>query len=134
MSEPVAPGLFASLDPLVLAGSRCATCTTVQFPSARQCAHCAGEDLIRIDLPTSGRVWTWTVQRFAPKAPYVPPAGGFVPYAVGYVDLGDVLVESLLTYGDGEPAIGDEVHLVRSPAGDGRFTYAFSRSATVSPA
>ena len=125
MSEPVAPGLFASLDPLVLAGSRCTACTTVQFPRARQCAHCAGEDLALIDLPTSGRVWTWTVQRFAPKAPYVPPPSGFVPYAVGYVDLGDVLVESLLAYGDREPAIGDEVHLVRSPTGDGRFTYAF---------
>ena len=130
MSEPVAPGLFASLDPLVLAGSRCATCTTVQFPAARQCAHCAGEDVIGIDLPTSGRIWTWTVQRFAPKAPYVPPPTGFVPYAVGYVDLGDVLVESLLAYGAREPAIGDEVSLVRSPTADGRFTYAFELRST----
>ncbi len=126
MVEPVAPELFASLDPLTLAGSRCATCTTVQFPRARQCAHCADENLVPIELPTSGRIWTWTVQRFPPKPPYVVPPGGFVPYAVGYVDLGEVLVESLLAPGDRQPAIGDEVHLIRTPTGDGRFTYAFA--------
>ncbi len=123
MSHPVAPELFACLDPLALAGSRCAACATVQFPVARQCAHCAASDPTPIVLPTSGRIWTWTVQRFEPRPPYVAPADGFVPYAVGYVDLGEVLVESLL--GDEEPAIGDEVHLVRAPAGGDRFTYAF---------
>lgn len=122
----MSPTLFASLDPLTLAGSRCAACTTVQFPPARQCAHCAGEELAVIELPRAGRIWTWTVQRFAPKAPYVPPLTGFVPYAVGYVDLGEVLVETLLVVNDWEPSIGDEVHLVRSPAPDDRFTYAFA--------
>lgn len=126
MSEPVAPELFASLDPLTLAGSRCTECATVQFPSARQCAHCAAENPAGIALPTSGRIWTWTIQRFEPKSPYTGPADGFAPYAVGYIDLGEVLVESLLETGGREPAIGDEVHLVRAPAADGRFTYAFA--------
>lgn len=129
MSTPVATELFASLDPLTLAGSRCATCRTVQFPAATQCAHCAGEDVEAIDLPTTGRVWTWTVQRFAPKAPYVPPPDGFAPYAVGYVDLGDVLVETRLAYPDLErraPEIGDEVTLVAAPAHGEQFTYAFA--------
>ena len=127
MREPVTPELFASLEPLTLAGSRCTACATVQFPAARQCAHCAAADPAPITLPTQGRIWTWTIQRFEPKAPYTPPAGGFVPYAVGYVDLGEVLVESLLQVGDGEPAIGDDVHLVRTPAAGGHFTYAFAR-------
>jgi uncharacterized OB-fold protein len=35
-----------------------------------------------------GTLWTWTVQRYAPKSPpYVPPPGGFRPFAVGYVEL-----------------------------------------------
>ncbi|WP_410606105.1 Zn-ribbon domain-containing OB-fold protein [Amycolatopsis sp. lyj-109] len=39
-------------------------------------------------LPAEGTLWTWTVQRFAPKSPpYVPPAGGFRPFALGYVEL-----------------------------------------------
>lgn len=125
MSDPLAPELFASLDPLTLAGSRCPQCATVEFPAARQCAHCATGTPEPIALPSRGRIWTWTVQRFEPKAPYVPPATGFTPYAVGYVDLGEVLVETRLQAGDVEPAIGVEVHLVREPLGD-HFSYAFS--------
>jgi len=41
-----------------------------------------------VTLPAEGVLWTWTVQRFAPKSPpYVPPAGGFEPFALGYVEL-----------------------------------------------
>ncbi|MCP2242238.1 Zn-ribbon domain-containing OB-fold protein [Lentzea aerocolonigenes] len=37
---------------------------------------------------TEGTLWTWTVQRFAPKSPpYVLPEDGFRPFAVGYVEL-----------------------------------------------
>jgi uncharacterized OB-fold protein len=78
-----------------------------------------------MELPRRGVVWTWTVQRFEPKPPYVAPPGGFAPFAVGYVDLGEVLVESLLL---GDPTIGAEVSLVRAPAGGPgeRFTFAFA--------
>lgn len=41
-----------------------------------------------VALSTDGQLWTWTVQRFAPKSPpYVPPPEGFRPFAVGYVEL-----------------------------------------------
>jgi uncharacterized OB-fold protein len=41
-----------------------------------------------VTLPAEGTLWTWTVQRFAPKSPpYVPPEDGFRPFAVGYVEL-----------------------------------------------
>jgi len=37
-----------------------------------------------------GVLWTWTVQRFPPKSPpYEAPASGFVPFAVGYVEVAD---------------------------------------------
>jgi uncharacterized OB-fold protein len=55
-----------------------------------------------IDLGRRGTVWGYTVQRFAPKSPpYVPPADGFVPFAVGYVELPEgVKVEAVLDCDD----------------------------------
>jgi uncharacterized OB-fold protein len=51
-----------------------------------------------VELSSRGTVWGFTVQRFAPKSPpYVVPAGGFVPFAVGYVELPEgVKVEAVL--------------------------------------
>ena len=49
-----------------------------------------------VELADRGTLWTWTVQAFEPKAPYRVPDAGFTPYGVGYVDLGDVIVESRL--------------------------------------
>jgi uncharacterized OB-fold protein len=93
--------LFSSLDPPRLAGSRCASCGTVAFPAQPGCAKCAGTDLVPVELADRGTLWTWTVQAFEPKPPYRVPEGGFTPYGVGYVDLGEVIVESRLL---GDPA------------------------------
>jgi len=51
-----------------------------------------------LELSTRGTVWGFTVQRFAPKSPpYVVPEGGFVPFAVGYVELPEgIKVEAVL--------------------------------------
>jgi uncharacterized OB-fold protein len=51
-----------------------------------------------LELSNHGTVWGFTVQRFAPKSPpYVVPEGGFVPFAVGYVELPEgVKVEAVL--------------------------------------
>jgi uncharacterized protein len=51
-----------------------------------------------VELSSRGTVWGFTVQRFAPKSPpYVVPEGGFVPFAVGYVELPEgVKVEAVL--------------------------------------
>jgi uncharacterized OB-fold protein len=82
----------------VLRGSRCASCGNVAFPEATGCQRCTGSRLSPVDLATRGVVWAHTVQRFAPKSPpYVPPAEGFTPFAVGYVELPDgVKVEAVL--------------------------------------
>ncbi|MEV4318064.1 OB-fold domain-containing protein [Actinocrispum sp. NPDC049592] len=53
-------------------------------------------------MSAEGRLWTFTVQRFAPPSPpYVPPADGFRPFALGYVDIGAERVAAVL---DAEPA------------------------------
>lgn len=45
----------------------------------------------RTTLPRSGAVWSWTVQRLRPKR---IAGDGFEPFALGYVDLGPVKVET----------------------------------------
>ncbi|HEU5267585.1 MAG TPA: OB-fold domain-containing protein [Jatrophihabitans sp.] len=128
----VEPALFASLDPPRLAGARCRTCGTVTFPVQTGCAKCTGSDLVPIELPDRGTLWTWTVQAFEPKPPYRVPEAGFTPYGVGYVDLGEVIVESRLA---GDPAgleIGMPMRLTLLPmwvSEDGAdvVTYAFER-------
>jgi len=81
-----------------LEGSRCRECGMVAFPAARGCQKCGRQAMTPLELGRRGRVWGFTVQRFAPKAPpYVVPEGGFVPFAVGYVELPEgVKVEAVL--------------------------------------
>lgn len=70
-----------------LVGSRCAGCTVTVYPADDACPRC-GQGMAPVALSTVGSLWTWTVQRFAPKSPpYVPPPEGFSPFAVGYVEL-----------------------------------------------
>ncbi len=83
---------------LPLTGSRCSSCGNVAYPAAAGCQRCGSSDLASVELARRGTVWAHTVQRFAPKSPpYVPPAEGFTPFAVGYVELPDgVKVEAVL--------------------------------------
>lgn len=82
----------------VLEGSECTVCGTVGFPASTMCARCATPTAQPRPLSREGVVWAYTVQRFAPKSPpYVVPAEGFSPYAVGWVELPDgVRVEAVL--------------------------------------
>lgn len=80
-----------------LEGSRCQECGNVAYPVAVGCQRCGRDAMEAIDLDRRGIVWGFTVQRFAPKSPYVPPAEGFTPFAVGYVELPDgIKVEAIL--------------------------------------
>lgn len=81
-----------------LQGSRCEHCGNVAFPVADGCQRCGQQVMRAIELSEHGTVWGFTVQRFAPKSPpYVPPAEGFSPFAVGYVELAEgVKVEAVL--------------------------------------
>jgi len=100
-----------------LRGSRCTGCGNVAFPAAVGCQRCGSSAVTPLALAGHGVVWAHTVQRFAPKSPpYVPPAEGFQPFAVGYVELSDgVRVEAVLESSDHpeyDALAGAEVTLV----------------------
>jgi uncharacterized protein len=66
-----------------------------------------------VALPTRGKLWTWTLQRFMPKPPYRSIEGLFVPFAVGYVELpGALRIEARLAADDASKlAIGADMEL-----------------------
>lgn len=67
-------------------------------------------------LSDRGVVWSWTIQEFPPKPPFRGLGTGFTPYAIGYVDLGEVLVESRLDVPREVLRIGLPVRLSMIPA------------------
>jgi uncharacterized OB-fold protein len=71
-----------------LRGSRCAgACSVTACPAEESCPRCGGP-AEPVALSGAGTLWTWTVQRYAPKSPpYQAPSGGFRPFGVGYVEL-----------------------------------------------
>ncbi len=79
-----------------------------------------------VPLQRDGVIWSWTVQRFAPKSPPYAGPVPFAPFALAYVELpGEVIVESRL---DGLAfdalKVGLPVTLRIVPFGDGQ-TFAF---------
>ncbi|MFJ8111355.1 Zn-ribbon domain-containing OB-fold protein [Streptomyces sp. NPDC096132] len=70
-----------------LRGSRCSRCEVAVYPSDTACPNCGGP-AAPVVLSATGTLWTWTVQRYAPKSPpYAAPEEGFRPFVVGYVEL-----------------------------------------------
>jgi len=116
---PVAEGIFTfPSDEPQLIGSRCIACGIVTFPVQDACPRCASTDMAEHLLARRGRLWAWTTQEFPPPAPPYAGASGkaFVPFAVGYVELGDVKVETRLTTSDPETLRhGMEMELVLEP-------------------
>jgi uncharacterized OB-fold protein len=109
---------------VVLVGGRCQDCAVLSFPRSGTCARCTGALVVEEVLPTRGELWSWTVQGFRPKPPYDGPEE-FTPYGVGYVDLGDVIVESRLTVTVGLE-IGMPMVLVEDQYSPAATTYAFA--------
>lgn len=99
-----------------LAGSRCEACGTTTFPRQASCPRCSGRTMGDVALPREGTIWSATVQHFAPKPPYRHD-GEFAPFGLGYVDLGDVIVESRFTESTMDRlAIGTPVRMTLLPA------------------
>ena len=111
--QVVDTSLFASTDPVALRGSACVACDAHVFPALATCPVCTGVDVTDVTLPTAGTVWSWTTQHFAPKAPY--RTDEFVPFSIGYVDLGPVIVEGWLV-GRTTWTIGEPVRLTLAKA------------------
>lgn len=86
----------------LLEGSKCTVCGTVAFPANAMCSKCAMPTMNALELSTTGVVWAYTIQRFPPKSPpYVPPAEGFTPFAVGYVELPEgIKIQAILDCDD----------------------------------
>jgi len=134
---PVAAGVFTwPADEPRLIGSQCRACRIVTFPAQESCPRCAATEMAEHLLPRRGHLWAWTTQEFPPPSPpYAGPTGkAFVPYGVGYVQLGDeVKVEARLTVTEGL-RIGMDMELVLVPLrtdGDGNevVTFAFQPAA-----
>ena len=129
---PIDEGLFTwpSESPRLVGGA-CTDCGTTTFPRQASCPNCTGSQIEERLLPSTGTLWTFTVQSFRPKPPYAGPEE-FEPYGVGYVVLSDqVLVESRLTeHRPDQLAIGARMELVimpfrREENGDEVVTFAF---------
>jgi uncharacterized OB-fold protein len=67
-----------------------------------------------VTVAGEGKIWSYTVQRFAPKSPpYEAPAGGFQPFVVVYVETGDgIRIEGIVDGADPDQVrIGQVVRL-----------------------
>ncbi|MFJ9179260.1 Zn-ribbon domain-containing OB-fold protein [Streptomyces sp. NPDC102360] len=84
-----------------LQGARCSGCSVAVYPVEESCPRCGGP-AEPVALRGEGTLWTWTVQRYAPKSPpYREPPGGFRPFALGYVELAEgVRVAAVLDVDD----------------------------------
>ncbi|GMG88390.1 Zn-ribbon domain-containing OB-fold protein [Biformimicrobium ophioploci] len=114
---PIAEGLFTwPSDNPALLGSRCQECGIAEFPRKLSCPACGSENVVSEELPRRGKLWTWTIQGFMPKKPYLSDETPetFRPFGVGYVELpGAVCVESRLLENTAEDLkIGMEMELV----------------------
>jgi uncharacterized OB-fold protein len=98
---PIAEGLFeAGEDGPRLIGGRRKSDGKVVFPLP---IGPEAKNFDPIRLSPQGTLWSFTVQRFRPKSP--PYAGAddeasFQPYALGYVELPEVIVESRIETSD----------------------------------
>ncbi|MCP5041230.1 MAG: DNA-binding protein [bacterium] len=116
-----AEGLFADTpNGPRLCGSRCATCQTPYFPRSSGC-HNPDCDLSKMEdlyLGPRGKIWSLSVQTYAPPPPVVSN-DPFVPFVAAMVDLDEGLrvLGRIVTDDPGSVGVGDEVQLVIAPLG-----------------
>jgi hypothetical protein len=90
--RPVAANLFKTAPELRLIAARNRKTGQLVFPSPGE-----SESFDAVELPARGVLWSYTVQRFAPKSPPYRSDAPFTPFAVGYVELpGALIVEARL--------------------------------------
>lgn len=93
--RPIAPDLFVDGDPPRLIGGRHRESGRIVFPLPTGAERELYEP---ITLSPHGKLWSFTVQRFAPKSPPYAGPKPFEPFALGYVELpGEIIVEARLT-------------------------------------
>jgi uncharacterized OB-fold protein len=110
---PAVEGWFTMDDRPTLLANRCTTCGAYFFPRASffcRNPDCDGTNFEDVPLSRRGRVWSYTVNRYQPPPPYVPPSDPFEPYTIAAVEL---LEEKMVVLGQvlGDVDVGDEVEL-----------------------
>lgn len=114
----VVEGLFTlGSSSAALLGSRCAGCGAVYFPRPLGCRNpgCHEKKLTAIELPRSGRLISYTVQRYRP--PPLFQVEDWAPYAIGLVSLGEGLevMGMLCGFDLDQITIGSAVRVVAGP-------------------
>jgi uncharacterized OB-fold protein len=74
-----------------LPAAQCPQCGLIGYPaSMTTCPRCTASPLAPVTVNGDGTIWSYTVQRFAPKSPpYVPSGTDFEPFVVAYVQTRD---------------------------------------------
>ena len=85
-----------------------------------------------LPLSTEGTLWSFTVQRFRPKSPPYKGDENFQPFALGYIELDEIIVESRIEIDDfsrlriGQPMTLKLAQFRKDPDGTEVLTYAFA--------
>ena len=113
---PVRIGLWS--DPAIthekpkLTGTKCGKCGELFFPKIDNgiCHYCQSNELIELELSSSGKIYSFTVVMQRPPEYY----RGEVPYAIGFVELPEgIRIQTLFTGCDFDALeIGMDVELV----------------------
>jgi hypothetical protein len=89
--NPIAEDLFTKESPPRLIGGRNIETGQIVFPCP------PGDRFEPYPLRRTGKIWSYTIQRFRPKSPPYAGPEAFIPFAVAYVELaGEVIVEARL--------------------------------------
>lgn len=116
----VVDGLFTdTADGPRLVLSRCAACGTLAFPPSASCRNpdCAGDETHEALVGPEGRVWSYTIQHYAPPPPFVA-ADPFRPYAIALVEFPEGIRIAGMVAGDPDQVeIGTSARLVLEPVG-----------------
>lgn len=128
-TRPIAAGILTDEQPPRLIGGRDRETGRIVFPMP---AGVEGERFDVVPLSREGTIWSWTVQRFAPKSPPYAGPEPFEPFAVAYVELPEeVIVEGRLAnvdfdmLGCGQPVRLTTIPFATAPDGATLTTYAF---------
>lgn len=82
-------GDLTDLASVSLAGSRCNACGIALFGQRHRCENCSSADLSHGAFAQTGRVHSYTVQRYAPPPPHALSTDPWQPRPVAWIDLDD---------------------------------------------
>ena len=126
-ARPIAPDILTTGSPARLIAGRHRASGRLIFPLPQDT-----ENYERVELPSRGTLWSYTVQRFPPKSPPYRGEEPFEPFGLGYIELpGALIVASRLTEIDfQELRLGLPVELTTTVLrhdedGTAVYTYAF---------